>query len=675
MGYPTSREELLPFLAEAFMAGAYLRSENPSCSIGEGNHACLERVAEILNRIDASGSVSNQGKMTAPVGSAVHHGLDDDRRVCFYEQDYYCLSSFSAFSILWSGKRFDTLEHLYHYLKFDPHHPEACRAIHEAPSAHAAFRLSRELQGLKRADWDGIKIGVMRRLIRTKVDQHEYVRRKLLDTGDRVLVENSWRDGFWGWGPDERGQNVLGELWMELRAELRRAEGLRAVLRRAEGGSPQIFGSTAPGSAQEIPAPPQGGSSPSNETLRIIADESSHWPDLSSPTDPRIRQIAQVMLAERAARSAVDAQAKREINRLIKEVGKMSRIAHAADAWVDDPAKGLGSQREQALVEAVAEYNGWLGWRGTSAPTTSRSPGQDASQPTLGNRAPSSWREALQLSRTHFFRWNGVISHHLRVLDQEIVRAPTTTSEESIALGLALCSLEGGTPIHERVSSMIERVATSTTDAKLAEATRALLDACRTPSARPPQGRQGGPRRRNFVRFYWPPRGGVGFAEDATVEFGHWDVQDAVKVSRVVKNPHGDPGGPSWFSFSSVISHDPIPDGEGGTLEVRSATVGESGRFYLGGSILTYEEVTQIHLTDQRTWSPILDNMRNSGQWIICVAADSLVSVFGHSDVVVDPLSGEVVERGDDPARVAYRAKMLERYAHESQKIDPGKIE
>lgn len=39
-------------------------------------------------------------------------------------------------------------------------------------------------------------------------------------TGDRELVEDSWRDDFWGWGPNRDGQNMLGKLWMELRAEL-----------------------------------------------------------------------------------------------------------------------------------------------------------------------------------------------------------------------------------------------------------------------------------------------------------------------------------------------------------------------------------------------------------------------------------------------------------------------
>ena len=50
--------------------------------------------------------------------------------------------------------------------------------------------------------------------------QHEYVRRKLLETGRRDLVEDSWRDGFWGWGEDRVGKNMLGRLWMDIRDEL-----------------------------------------------------------------------------------------------------------------------------------------------------------------------------------------------------------------------------------------------------------------------------------------------------------------------------------------------------------------------------------------------------------------------------------------------------------------------
>lgn len=41
-----------------------------------------------------------------------------------------------------------------------------------------------------------------------------------LATGDRELIEDSWRDDFWGWGPNRDGKNMLGKLWMEVRAEL-----------------------------------------------------------------------------------------------------------------------------------------------------------------------------------------------------------------------------------------------------------------------------------------------------------------------------------------------------------------------------------------------------------------------------------------------------------------------
>lgn len=68
------------------------------------------------------------------------------------------------------------------------------------------------------------KVDIMRVILRKKVEQHPYVRKKLLETGDRLLVENSWRDSFWGWGPNQDGLNMLGKLWMEIRTELRTAE-------------------------------------------------------------------------------------------------------------------------------------------------------------------------------------------------------------------------------------------------------------------------------------------------------------------------------------------------------------------------------------------------------------------------------------------------------------------
>lgn len=155
------------------------------------------------------------------------HGLDTPERVCFYEQDFYVLSNFSSFTLMWRNIRFDTSEAAYHWEKFKPEGfmgsviAGVRQSIISAPSAHEVFKIAEKNKSLRRADWDSVKVGIMREILRAKADQHEYVRRKLLATGDRELVENSWRDDFWGWGPNRDGLNMLGKLWMEVRAELR----------------------------------------------------------------------------------------------------------------------------------------------------------------------------------------------------------------------------------------------------------------------------------------------------------------------------------------------------------------------------------------------------------------------------------------------------------------------
>jgi len=153
-----------------------------------------------------------------PVASP-HHGMDNDRQVLFYERDFYVLSNFSAFSLQWEGRRFDTSEAAYHWEKF-PGLPIQ-EEIQFAPSAHEAFKIAEHYKSARRPDWDSVKVGIMRNILRAKVQQHEYVRRKLLATGERTLIEDSWRDDYWGWGPKRDGMNMLGRLWMEVRAELR----------------------------------------------------------------------------------------------------------------------------------------------------------------------------------------------------------------------------------------------------------------------------------------------------------------------------------------------------------------------------------------------------------------------------------------------------------------------
>lgn len=152
------------------------------------------------------------------------HRLDTEKQIFFYENEFYPLSNFSAFNLHWQGRRFDTAEHAYQWEKFNWDNEAARTAQHlisNAPSAHDAFKLAEKFADVAQPDWRAKRVNVMRAIIRQKVIEHEYVLRKLMETGNREIIEDSWRDDFWGWGSNMAGQNVLGMLWMELRAEIK----------------------------------------------------------------------------------------------------------------------------------------------------------------------------------------------------------------------------------------------------------------------------------------------------------------------------------------------------------------------------------------------------------------------------------------------------------------------
>ncbi len=61
----------------------------------------------------------------------------------------------------------------------------------------------------------------MLRAVRAKFAQHADLAALLLSTGDALIVERSRRDHYWGDGGDGTGANKLGQILMQLRAELR----------------------------------------------------------------------------------------------------------------------------------------------------------------------------------------------------------------------------------------------------------------------------------------------------------------------------------------------------------------------------------------------------------------------------------------------------------------------
>lgn len=92
------------------------------------------------------------------------------------------------------------------------------REVATLKTAGDAKRFGRKIK--LRADWEQVKRNEMLSVLRLKF-QDPLLRIKLINTGDARLVEcNTWGDTYWG-VCNGQGQNVLGQLLMLVRDEIR----------------------------------------------------------------------------------------------------------------------------------------------------------------------------------------------------------------------------------------------------------------------------------------------------------------------------------------------------------------------------------------------------------------------------------------------------------------------
>jgi ribA/ribD-fused uncharacterized protein len=78
--------------------------------------------------------------------------------------------------------------------------------------------------------WNEHKYNIMINALRLKFNQNLEIKRKLIETGDKILYEASKNDKIWGIGygevsaidtdPSKYGQNLLGKALMQVRQEL-----------------------------------------------------------------------------------------------------------------------------------------------------------------------------------------------------------------------------------------------------------------------------------------------------------------------------------------------------------------------------------------------------------------------------------------------------------------------
>ena len=144
-----------------------------------------------------------------------------DEVIGFYPREFYPFDNFSSFKVEWNGYLFSSVEEAYQAASFMGSDEELVEKIKKSHSADEAQRIAYANRDKRREDWDDVKVSIMEELLRLKIEQNPYVKKKLLQTGDYMIVEDSPKDDFWGWGPNRNGQNNLGKLWMKLREELK----------------------------------------------------------------------------------------------------------------------------------------------------------------------------------------------------------------------------------------------------------------------------------------------------------------------------------------------------------------------------------------------------------------------------------------------------------------------
>ncbi len=131
-----------------------------------------------------------------------------------------CLSNFSPHPIDLAGLIFPTAEHLFQSWKFIRTDPEWAEYIRLSPTPDKAKYHGRNKMHTIMPTWNEERVHIMSLILFNKVNQHQLVKQVLLNTGDSELIEWAPWDEFWGHGKNGTGQNMLGKLWMELRANL-----------------------------------------------------------------------------------------------------------------------------------------------------------------------------------------------------------------------------------------------------------------------------------------------------------------------------------------------------------------------------------------------------------------------------------------------------------------------
>lgn len=141
-------------------------------------------------------------------------------KIKFYavSEAYGGFSNFALYQIKLKGKIWKTTEHYFQAQKFaEKTYQEKIRKA-STPMKAAQLGRSRKVRIVK--NWDNLRDNVMYDALKAKFTQHDELKELLIKTNDKILIEHTKNDSYWGNAGDGSGKNKLGKLLMRLRKDL-----------------------------------------------------------------------------------------------------------------------------------------------------------------------------------------------------------------------------------------------------------------------------------------------------------------------------------------------------------------------------------------------------------------------------------------------------------------------
>lgn len=147
------------------------------------------------------------------------HNISYENALSFsrFDSEHF-LSPQSPHSFELEGRVWPSAEHYYQFSKFNEGAYSA--KILFAHTAKQAHKLGNAWWRPKRNDFKAVRKTLMTRALYSKTIQNPEIKEALLATADQLILENSAYEHFWGIGRDQRGNNHLGTVWMDIRAKL-----------------------------------------------------------------------------------------------------------------------------------------------------------------------------------------------------------------------------------------------------------------------------------------------------------------------------------------------------------------------------------------------------------------------------------------------------------------------